>query len=353
MTHPLLERQIRKFLSEELASAEELQSFLQAVGASYQNNDDKLALIQRSTVISSEELSQANLELRNEVENQKKIFSALSNAIKMIDTSDTADEENPLADFDALKLAAKIEQQADKLVQLTSEKNTLLEDLEVQNESLSNYAHMVSHDLKSPIRNISALVSWIGEDEKEGLSEDSKRNFDLIARNLTKMDNLIDGILMHATIASYEGEKTNVDVTGLIEDIRETIFVPDHIKIKTTEGLPTIHTEKYKLEQLFKNLLTNAITAMEDSTDGAIVISVKDNKKFWEFSVKDNGKGIPKNYQASIFDMFKKLENNENATGIGLALVKKIVNSYKGEIWLNSDVGEGTTFFFTIKKQVA
>ena len=350
MTHPLLERQIRKFLNEELASAEELQSFLQAVGSSYQNNDEKLALIQRSTVISSEELSQANLELRNEVENQKKIFSALSHAIKVIDGSDASDDENPLTDVDALKLAAKIEQQADKLVQLTSEKNTLLEDLEVQNESLSNYAHMVSHDLKSPIRNISALVSWIGEDEKGGLSEDSKRNFDLISRNLTKMDHLIDGILMHATIASYEGEKTNVAVAGLVEDIGETIFVPDHIKIMVAQGLPVIHTEKYKLEQLFKNLLTNAITAMEDSKEGVIFNSAKETAKFWEFSVKDNGKGIPKNYQASIFDMFKKLENNENATGIGLALVKKIVNSYKGEIWLNSDVGEGTTFFFTIKK---
>ena len=139
-------------------------------------------------------------------------------------------------------------------------------------------------------------------------------------------------------------------VAGLVEEIGETIFVPDHITIIATQGLPVIHTEKYKLEQLFKNLLTNAITAMEDNKEGVIFISAKETTKFWEFSVKDNGKGIPKNYQASIFDMFKKLENNENATGIGLALVKKIVNSYKGEIWLNSDVGEGTTFFFTIKK---
>lgn len=352
MTHPLLERQIRKFLSKELAASEELQSFLQAVGWSYQNNDDKLAMIQRSTVISSEELSQANLELRSEIENQKKIFKVLSNAIEMIDTSEPAMHENSLTDVDALKLAAKIEQQANKLVQLTSEKNILLENLEVQNESLSNYAHMVSHDLKSPIRNISALVCWIKEDEIDTLTEDTKRNFDLISRNLTKMDHLIEGILMHATIASYEGEKTNVEVAELINEIGETIFVPEHIQIFTAKNLPKMHTEKYKLEQLFKNLLTNAVTAMEDTKEGSIVISVKDTGDFWEFNVKDNGKGIPKNYQASIFDMFKKLENNENATGIGLALVKKIVNSYKGEIWLNSVMGEGTTFFFTIKKQI-
>ena len=138
----------------------------------------------------------------------------------------------------------------------------------------------------------------------------------------------------------------------MIKEIENTIYIPENIKVLIDEPLPVLHTSKYRIEQLFKNLITNAVAATEHVEDGTIVIDAQEDKNKWLFSISDNGKGIPQHHQAGIFDMFKKLENDANATGIGLALVKKIVNYYKGDIWLSSEEGKGTTFFFTIQTKL-
>jgi len=241
--------------------------------------------------------------------------------------------------------------QADEILRMSSEKDELLKNLELQNESLNNYAHMVSHDLKSPIRNIDALINWTVEDNPEVFSGDSKANFDLVLQNLTKMDALIDGILNHATIDTLTENTQDIDLNTIITEITRTIYIPSHVQVSILEQLPCIRGEKYKIELLFKNLLTNAIAATEDRDKGEIHITATDRSEYWEFAIADNGKGIPKHHQESIFNMFKKLENNAHATGIGLALVKKIVNAYQGDIWLVSEEDKGATFFFTLKKE--
>ncbi len=345
--HSLLKRQIRKFLPENLVGTPEMEEFLLAISKSYYNNDEKLEMIQRSTTISSKELTVVNADLRDKVEAQKKVFASLSKVLKIMD-EDAIDDSNHA--INPLKIAASIEEQAEKIIELTAERKELLKDLEEQNESLNNYAHMVSHDLKSPIRNMHTLMSWISEEEKDKFSEESKFNCSLVTQNLAKVDNLIDGILRHATLEAHEEEKTNISIAKLIEEIKNTIYIPQNIELITTGELPVLYKDKYKLEQLFKNLITNAVTATEEKKEGKISIEAIDKKDYWKFSIKDNGKGIPDKYQESIFNMFKKLENNANATGIGLALVKKIVNIYEGEVWLESRLEKGTTIYFTIKK---
>jgi len=352
--HLLLKRQIRKYLPEDLRDHPEMVQFIEAISKSYHNHDEKLSMIQRATTISSQELYEANEMLRKDADSQKKILKSLSRAIASLDKNVPDDESKAIEaiqGFDAIKLAKKIETQANELLQMSSEKDMLLKSLELQNESLNNYAHMVSHDLKSPIRNINALITWTIEDNPEMISAKSKDNFDLVLQNLTKMDALIDGILNHATIDTLDQEYNEIDVNQVIEEITRTIYVPAHIDIKVIDALPVIVGEKYKIEQLFKNLITNAIAATEHRDFGKISITAADKADFWEFAVTDNGKGIPEQHQTSIFNMFKKLENNAHATGIGLALVKKIVNGYQGNIWLNSKEEEGATFFFTLKKE--
>ncbi len=345
--HSLLKRQIKKFLPKELTEHPEMEKFFESVSKSYSDFDGKLKMIQRATSLSSEELYLANQRLNKEAENQRKVLEALSKAVASMQhkTSDRINNK----DFNPQKLVQDIEKQAYKLVKITAEKDMLLRNLEQQNESLNNYAHMVSHDLKSPIRNVHSLVSWVFEDGHEGFKEQSKENVQLIFQNLSKMDSLIDGILRHSTIDSIQENAVMVDVNLLIEEIERTVFIPENITIKRSKNLPKLYTGKYRIEQLFKNLITNAIAATEDKKDGHIMIDVKEEKDGWLFSITDNGKGIPKHLQTGIFGMFKKLENNSSATGIGLALVKKIVNYYKGDIWLSSSEGMGTTFFFTIK----
>lgn len=351
--HKLLSRQIRKFLPAQWAENEALSNFLEVISKSYVDNDSKLELVQRSTLLSSQELSEANDDLGNRADAQKKVIESLERSIASLNPN-TGNQENQEQQeekqFDSLSLAKKLEEQSSKINQISAEKDVLLKNLEERNEALNNYAHMVSHDLKSPMRNINFLIGCIKEEDANKFSEESKDNCELISENLEKMDALVDGILKHATITKIEEKKVEVDVKNLIMEITKTLYVPKNIAIETIDSLPTLLTGKYKLEQLFKNLLDNAITATEHNPNGLIQITAQEELRYWKFSISDNGKGIAKKYQDDIFKMFKKLEDDFKATGIGLALVKKIVNSFSGEIWLKSEEGEGATFFFTIKK---
>ena len=351
--HKLLERQIRKFLSANLAQDKALSDFLEAISKSYADNDSKLEMVQRSTILSSQELSDANDNLRETANAQKKVIESLERSIAVLNTNSgnliSSEKQNERI-YDPLALAQKLEEQSAKINQISLEKDLLLKNLEERNEALNNYAHMVSHDLKSPMRNINFLIDCIKEEDSSNFSKESNQNYNLISENLEKMDALVDGILKHATITELEEKRVEVDIKNLIEEITQTLYIPKNVKVKTIGKLPILLIGKHKLNQLFKNLLDNAISATEHNPKGLIKIAAKEEPEYWEFSITDNGKGIAKQYQDDIFKMFKKIEDDFKATGIGLALAKKIVNSYHGKIWLSSKEGEGATFFFTIKK---
>lgn len=354
--HPLLQRQIRKYDSKELLGNPKLSSFLVAIAKSYENYDEKLGMMQRATAISSEELYDANVQLSAEGIRQKKVLVSLEKAIVSL-TKNL--EENEVfgqlhkTDFDAEHLAKYISNLAKKVAKISADKDRLLKDLEDQNQSLNNYAHMVSHDLKSPIRNINTLMNWILEEEKQNFSDSSKENCSLVSENLEKMDMLIDGILRHASLGQTVEQCVTFSLKELLEDIEKTIYVPDNVTFILADNLPVLHLEKEIIAQLFKNLMTNAVRATKHLAAGQIHISSEEETEYWKFKISDNGKGIAAKYQSSIFEMFKKLDDNYKATGIGLAIVKKIIEIYKGTIWLESSVNNGTTFYFTIQKQYA
>lgn len=352
--HSLLKRQLNKYLPESLSGDRSLHGLFEAIGKSYEHYDDKFSMLQRATSISSEELYEANRELEKETLRQKQVLKSLETALAALQANfGDQDISNNIADkdFNAEKLAKHIGELAQQVSDMGVEKDRLLKNLERQNESLNSYAHVVSHDLKSPIRNISALISWIGEDEKETLSEQSHRNLSLVLGNLEKMDKLITGILEHATVGDTSTSSVIFDLGELLTDIEHNIYVPDHVKFKFPVDLPHLHFDRYKIEQLFMNLMTNAVKATEDKQDGTIRVDFKEEQDHWYFAVADNGKGIPEKHQTDIFEMFNKLEDDAMATGIGLSIVKKIVSLYEGAIWVESMENMGTTFHFTLKKQ--
>ncbi len=349
----LLRRQIRKYLPEDFKDHPDLKIFMEAVGKSYDNYDEKLSMMQRATAISSEELFMANRELENEAKRQKNVLLSLERAIASLNVNleinNTKEEEKPLP-VDIEKLAKHVGNLATEITRVTEEKNTLLTDLAAQNEALNNYVKMVSHDLKSPIRNVHALMSWILEEEKEKFSEDSRNNCSLVAENLTRMDNLINGILHHATVGDHMENRTNVDLKNLLLEIINTLQVPENINFELADDLPVIPIQKYWVEELFRNLVMNAITATKDKKEGQISIGFVPDEMYWKFTVKDNGKGIPEKHLNTIFEMFTKLENDSNAAGVGLSLVKKITALFHGDVWLESEYHKGTIFYVTFKK---
>lgn len=225
----------------------------------------------------------------------------------------------------------------------------LLKKLETSNNELQEYAHAVSHDLKSPLRSISSLLSWTIEDYGEKLNEEVISNINIIDSKVQLMDHLISGILEYSSVDWNSDKKDNVDVKSVIANILQVIHVPENMNIIIPDNLPIIKAHKLKIQQLFQNVLCNAIK-YNDKPKGIIeIVSVETPEKY-TFSIKDNGIGIDEKYHTQIFKIFNKLSNDEKSTGIGLSIVKKIVDLYNGEIWLESTQGVGTTFFFTITK---
>ncbi|MBE7688170.1 PAS domain S-box protein [Tenacibaculum finnmarkense genomovar ulcerans] len=225
----------------------------------------------------------------------------------------------------------------------------LLSQLEKSNDELNEYAHIVSHDLKSPLRSIEALVSWIKTDNKGSFDTATLANFKLIEGTLQTMENLISNILEYSSAGTETSEKKQVDLNLIINTLRGLLFIPDHILIKVPRKLPTINGDATKFQQLFQNLISNAVK-FNDKEKGLIEIEFIEQTSFYQFSVKDNGIGIDKKYHDKIFKIFQALNKREDSTGIGLSIVKKIIQLYEGTIWLVSKPGVGTTFYFTIKK---
>lgn len=225
----------------------------------------------------------------------------------------------------------------------------LLKQLERNNEQLKEFAHIVSHDLKSPLRSISALASWMEEDYEEVLDVNGRKNLRMMQDKIQKMDHLIDGILRYSSVQNSKHIKEKVSLSKLINDILQTIYVPPHVSVIIPEEMPTIKADAIRMQQLFQNLISNAVTYC-DKKEGKVEIGFKNKKKFWKFWVSDNGIGIPSEYHNKIFMVFQSLGNHESSTGIGLSIVKKIVDQYDGRIWVESKVNEGATFYFTIKK---
>lgn len=348
--NPLLKRQLRKYMSQELQDHPEMERFLDAVNRSYNTSNEQFAMLQRATAISSEELFEANQQLRKESDAQKEIIQKLKNVIDTLKSYELSnDEPNEKEASESLHLVDIIDNQTKEILRINQQRDKLLANLERQNQELSDYTHLVSHDLKSPLQSIDALTSWLKDDYNELLDESGKETIKLIRSNVEKMDTLVKGILRYSTIGRVEKDFYKVDANEVLEKVVNFIKIPEHIKISIPQKLPIVTGDHFRLEELFRNLLKNAIK-FNDKSKGEITIGYTDKNDFWEFYVQDNGKGIDKKYFDKIFVAFQKLENNYKSTGIGLSIVKKIIELYNGEIWIESTPNLGSTFYFTLKK---
>jgi PAS domain S-box-containing protein len=234
-------------------------------------------------------------------------------------------------------------------LKLQEDRKELIGNLEKQNKDLREFAHIVSHDLKSPLRSMDTLVNWLKEYYESNDVSSFNKTYDMLIEKVGKMDSLIDGVLRYSSIDSAKQLKEKINLKLLLENTLHMLHIPEHIEIRLSENLPIIEADVYRIQQLFQNLLSNAIKSI-DKPKGVIVIGCEDKKHLWEFSISDNGKGIPIYYKDKIFEIFQSLDNNDESTGIGLSIVKKIIEFYNGDIWFTSEEGKGTEFNFTIKK---
>lgn len=228
----------------------------------------------------------------------------------------------------------------------------LLKELERSNRELSDFAYVVSHDLKAPLRGIDTLAGWVAQDYGNKMGEKAQQQMQLMRERVRRMDDLINGILRYSRAGRANEEKTSVDTRELVRQIVDLLAPPPHISIEIDGSFPQIRAEKTRLSEVFQNLISNAIKYL-DKPEGTIRVACQDRDEMWVFSVADNGPGIPEKDFGRIFQLFQTLKPNEGtaSTGIGLALVKKIVEGAGGRVWLESKPLQGTKFFFTWPKE--
>jgi signal transduction histidine kinase len=229
----------------------------------------------------------------------------------------------------------------------------LVKKLEDINRELNDFASIVSHDLKAPLRGIKTLADWIMADNGDRLTDEGKEQMGLLVNRVDRMHNLIEAVLMYSRVGREKEKKVLVNLNELVPDVRDMIAPPPHIKVTVDDQLPTLVCEHTRIMQVFQNLLSNAVKYM-DKPEGDIIVGCQDDGEFWKFSVSDNGPGIEERHFDKIFQMFQTLAPRDSyeSTGVGLTLVKKIVLMYGGRIWVESEVGAGSTFFFTLPRQM-
>ncbi|HEO65519.1 MAG TPA: PAS domain S-box protein, partial [Spirochaetes bacterium] len=221
--------------------------------------------------------------------------------------------------------------------------------LESTNQELEDFAHIVSHELKRPLGTARLQLASLFADYKINLDEEGQKQIAQIISKLDILNGLINNILHYSSIGWVEEEIIEIDLNDIVAEALENISMPNHIQIIMENHLPNIWFEKTRILQIYQNLISNAVKYM-GKPEGIIKIGSLDEKDLWKFWVSDNGQGIEQDNLHSIFKLFKTLNDNPESTGVGLALVKKITEMYEGEIWVESTIGEGSIFFFTLPK---
>ena len=259
--------------------------------------------------------------------------------------------EDALAEL-CQELGIEFERQNFQSAKIDNVDNLLLiaaKKLRVSNQELEQFAHVIAHDIKAPLRAIASLTQWLKEDLEDKLDEDTRYNMNLIENRVHRLENLIDDLLEYSRVGRENTQAQKVVVEEMLKDIIDALDTDCAIAI---EGeMPTFVTALVPLQQVFSNLISNAIKH-GDRENSKVIISVQDRDDFYRFTVADNGQGIDPKYHQKIFGIFQSLTSRDDkeSTGIGLSIVKKAVENQDGKVEIKSQLGEGAAFSFIWKK---
>ena len=225
--------------------------------------------------------------------------------------------------------------------------------LEESNKKLEEFSHVVSHDLKQPLRTIQAFTQFLLEDYAERLDEQGVRYLQALQRSSVRMRNLIDDLLKLSSIGTKREPLEPVDVGQVLRDVREDLSaLLEGVELVVPDELPTVMANRTRLMELLANLVSNAVK-YNDKPHKRVEVGWEERAGEHVFWVRDNGVGIEPQYQQRIFELFERLGPNDDpeSTGAGLAICKRIVEAWGGRIWVESEPGRGSTFYFSVPKR--
>jgi len=255
------------------------------------------------------------------------------------------------------KLEKLVNQKTSDLVSLNNTLEKYTKDLELSNSDLEQFAYVASHDLLEPLRMISSFMNRLKEKYEGSLDEKAKTYIHFAIDGSIRMRRIILDLLEFSRIGNSDEELESIDLNALIDEFRilHRMKIAESKATIEVDELPTIHYFRAPLTHLFHNILDNSLKYHKEGIPPSIKVCCKDLGNKWQFEVSDNGQGIKREYYDQIFLMYKRLHSNENipGTGMGLAIVKKVIASMNGEIWIKSVPDEGSTFYFTIAKEIS
>lgn len=248
-------------------------------------------------------------------------------------TSELSESENALRELNAT-LELRVEQRT--------------AELQRSNEELDNFAYVASHDLKAPLRAINHLANWIEQDSGDALPDAARQHLSKLLARVERMENLLNDLLAYSRVGRKRHPIEQFALKDLIQDVTELVSPPAGFRIVTCADL-AMEVERIPLETVFRNLLGNAIKHHHDPSHGVVEVDAVLHDDYVAFAVKDNGPGIAPEFHQRIFDIFTTLlpRDQVEASGIGLAIVKKSVESRGGNVWIESAEGQGATVHFT------
>jgi len=299
---------------------------------------------------SLEEAQRAVVNITKDFTNEKKMLEDTQRAVL-----------NILDDYSAEKKLAEDTQRAViNILEDYSVENARIEKMNIKltssNKEIEQFAYIASHDLQEPLKTISNYVGLFEKKYKGKLDQDADLYLAVIGRATGRMQLLIRDLLDYSKI-DKDKNKTAIDCNILLKDILNdmAVSISESKADVYSEQLPIVNGYLSGLKSLFQNLISNAIKFRKSDQNPIINITAQANDKEWIFAIKDNGIGIDKIYYKKLFIIFQRLHNKDEyaGTGIGLAQCKKIIDLHEGKIWLESELENGSTFYFTISKIIA
>ena len=293
----------------------------------------------KDTVLSGEPVSPLELKLRHK---------SGATVLVEVGTKFIKDGGQVKGIVNIVKDITRRKQDEQSLKDLNEELKTAMRKLTAANRELVDFAHVAAHDLKAPLRGIGNLADMMSAEYGDKLDEHGRELLETILGRASRMHSLIDSVLRYSQFGRLAEEKQKVDLNKLLREVITALAPPENVAISLPSRLPALMCDKTRMIQIFQNLVDNAVKYM-DKPRGQIRIDCAEEDGFWKFSVADNGRGIRREHFDSIFQMFQTLSSgDEEGTGIGLAIVKKLVETSGGTLWIESQVGEGSTFLFTL-----
>ena len=226
------------------------------------------------------------------------------------------------------------------------------EELARSNHDLEQFAYVASHDLKAPLRAIEVLVQWLQEDLKDYAGGEVQDNLGLLRQRTQRLNRLLDDLLEYSRAGRRVGDRRRTDTREMVTDIAVLLAPPASMSINADESLPALDTHHAPLEQVLRNLINNAVKH-HPTQEGFVQVSAKDQGDAVLFAVEDDGSGIPEAYAEKVFQMFQTLQprDEREGSGMGLAIVKRIIDWQGGRIWFHNRAGgSGTVFKFIWNK---